>query len=168
MTIENIIKNEVLTNCSQMIRQLSEVDMTLVECHFNIFIRDDFSEPPEGYEIMEYTTQGLPGVPSDRVLYQWVHDDSGRCEDGFSSFYEAVQDAFEDSGDEPPTQEALEHWIVSDWLADKLEEIGACIDHDVYGLCIWGRTETGQSLTMDSDLKAVKELVDWKLEQLNK
>ena len=154
MTIENIIKNEVLTNCSQLVQQLSEVDMTLVECHFNIFIRDDFSEPPEGYEIVNKGDDG----------YTWASGE-GECEECFSSFTEAVQDAFEDSGDEPPMDEALEHWIVSDWLADKLEEIGACVDEDVYGLCIWGRTESGQSLTMDSDLRAVQELVDRQIEQ---
>ena len=154
MTIENIVRNEVLTNCSQLVRQLSEENISFLESHFSIFMRDDYSEPPEGYEIVNKGDDG----------YAWVSGE-GECEQSFSSFTEAVQNAFEDSGDEPPTQEALEHWIVSDWLADKLEEIGACIDHDVYGLCIWGRTETGQSLTMDSDLKAVKELVDWQIEQ---
>ena len=154
MTIENIIKSEVFTNCSQLVRQLSEENISFVESHFSIFIRDDFSEPPEGYEVVNKGDHG----------YVWFNGED-ESENVFTSFTEAVQDAFEDSGDEPPTDEALEHWIVSDWLADKLEQVGACIDHDVYGLCIWGRTESGQSLTMDSDLKAVQELVDRQIEQ---
>jgi hypothetical protein len=50
---------------------------------------------------------------------------------------------------EPYTREAYEHWLVSDWLADKLEEKGEMIARDLHGLTVWGRTTTGQAIYMD-------------------
>lgn len=45
--------------------------------------------------------------------------------------------------------EALEYWLVSDWLADELEEQGELVTHDFLGLTIWGRTTSGQAISMD-------------------
>ena len=45
--------------------------------------------------------------------------------------------------------EIYEHWIVTGWLADKLEEQGEAIERDFYGLVVWSRTTTGQSISLD-------------------
>lgn len=45
--------------------------------------------------------------------------------------------------------EPLEYWIVSDWLASKLEQKNECIARDVLGFNIWGRTTSGQSISID-------------------
>ncbi len=50
---------------------------------------------------------------------------------------------------EPQQNEAYEHWIVSDWLARKLEAVGEMVSFDIHGLTVWGRTTTGQSISMD-------------------
>ena len=50
---------------------------------------------------------------------------------------------------EPYEREVFEHWIVSDWLADKLEERGEKVDRDFAGMTIWARTTTGQAISMD-------------------
>ena len=47
-------------------------------------------------------------------------------------------------------QEVLEHWIVSDALARRLEEKGECVLRDFFGLTIWGRTTSGQAISLDS------------------
>ena len=56
----------------------------------------------------------------------------------------------EDPYIEPLYREVYEHWIVSDWLAEMLEERGEKVDHDFAGLTIWARTTTGQSISIDS------------------
>ena len=43
----------------------------------------------------------------------------------------------------------FEHWIVTNWLADKLEAKGETIVRDFYGLTIWARSTTGQVIYMD-------------------
>ena len=44
--------------------------------------------------------------------------------------------------------EVYEHWIVSNWLARRLEEKGR-ITGEFAGLTIWGRSTTGQMISMD-------------------
>ena len=51
--------------------------------------------------------------------------------------------------------EALEHWIISDWLADKLEAKGEMILKDFYGLTIWGRTCSGQAILLDGVIQEI-------------
>ena len=51
--------------------------------------------------------------------------------------------------------EAMEHWIVSDWLADKLSERGEMVNKDIYGLTVWGRCTTGQAVYLDSVIKNI-------------
>ena len=61
--------------------------------------------------------------------------------------------------DKAPEREALQHWLVSDWLADQLEDVSALVARDVLGFEIWGRTECGQGLDQDSDLSRVADAV---------
>jgi hypothetical protein len=50
---------------------------------------------------------------------------------------------------DPVQTEALEHWLVSDWLADNLEAAGEMIIRDFMGLTIWGRRTSGQAISID-------------------
>ena len=61
----------------------------------------------------------------------------------------SAQEACDMSGIEPFEREVFEHWIVSDWLADKLEERGEKVDRDFAGMTVWARTTTGQAIAMD-------------------
>jgi len=51
-------------------------------------------------------------------------------------------------------EEALEHWLVSDWLANRLREEGEMVV-EFMGLTIWGRTTSGQAICIDSVIEAV-------------
>lgn len=50
---------------------------------------------------------------------------------------------------------ALEHWIVSDRLASKLEAKGEMILKDFLGLTIWGRTTSGQAIAADEVIQEI-------------
>jgi len=58
-------------------------------------------------------------------------------------------------GDEE--RDVFEHWTVSEWLAEKLIEKGEFVGTDFYGLSVWGRTTTGQSVKMDG---VIQEIAD--------
>ena len=45
-------------------------------------------------------------------------------------------------------RDVYEYWLVSDWIAEKLEKKGEVIG-DLYGLTIWGRCCTGQAIYLD-------------------
>ena len=50
----------------------------------------------------------------------------------------------------PDQNEIYEHWIVSEWLANRLEERGEVVERDFYGLTIWSRACTGQAILLDN------------------
>lgn len=56
---------------------------------------------------------------------------------------------------EPIDREVFEHWIVSDWLARKLEAKGEKVDFDFAGLTVWVRTTTGQAITQDAVIQEI-------------
>jgi len=60
---------------------------------------------------------------------------------------------------EPDQNEIYEHWIVSEWLANRLEERGEVIDRDFYGLAIWGRACTGQAILLDNVICSIYDEV---------
>lgn len=49
---------------------------------------------------------------------------------------------------EPDYQDCYEHWIVSQWLARRLQERGEVVV-EVAGVTVWGRTASGQSISCD-------------------
>ena len=55
--------------------------------------------------------------------------------------------------DEEP-EEALEHWLVSEWLAKRLLEEGEMVI-DFLDLTIWGRTTSGQAISIDSVIEDI-------------
>lgn len=82
----------------------------------------------------------------------WTHDANGwhppedLGEEGERDAYRACEEADLD----PYAREVFEHWIVSDWLADKLEAKGEKVDRDFAGLVVWARTTTGQAIYADA------------------
>ena len=68
---------------------------------------------------------------------------------------DSAQDACDKDGIEPYEREVFEHWIVSDWLADKLAEKGEKVDKDFAGMTIWARTTTGQGIASDWVIEAI-------------
>ena len=53
--------------------------------------------------------------------------------------------------------EIYEHWIVTDWLANKLENRGHKVLRDFFGLTIWCRATTGQAISLDSVISEICE-----------
>jgi hypothetical protein len=60
---------------------------------------------------------------------------------------------------DPEQNEIYEHWIVSEWLAARLEDRGEVIERDFYGLTIWGRACTGQAILLDSVICSIYDEV---------
>ena len=69
--------------------------------------------------------------------------------------YDNWQQCCEEEHILPEITEALEHWIVSDWLANKLRYCGEMIHKDVHGLIVWGRTCSGQTIYLDGVIKDI-------------
>jgi len=64
------------------------------------------------------------------------------------------QEVCNEYGLDPKTSEVYEHWLVSSWLARKLEAKGEAVG-EFAGLTIWGRCTTGQSIHMDGVIQEI-------------
>ena len=56
--------------------------------------------------------------------------------------------------DDDYPNEALEHWLVSEWLGKRLLEEGEMVI-EFLGLTIWGRTTSGQAIYIDSVIEDI-------------
>ncbi|WP_152599705.1 hypothetical protein [Hoeflea sp. BAL378] len=58
---------------------------------------------------------------------------------------------------EQDDQVILSHWIVSHWLAERLEKAGETVDLNFAGMAIWGRRTTGQRIYCDDVIRKISE-----------
>lgn len=102
----------------------------------------------------------MPGTgPAKSQLKRWLKENPDQ-----------VQDFAQEWGIDPDQNEALEHWIVTDWFSRKLEEKGEMVT-EFMGLTIWGRTTSGQAIYIDgvieeiaSDMEILEgQAHEWKL-----
>ncbi|SDA14779.1 hypothetical protein [Sphingomonas sp. NFR15] len=81
-------------------------------------------------------------------------DDRGTSDDGTEvGAWRAAFDSLD--LDRPQGSEAYEHWLVSDWMADKLAAAGESVARDVAGLTIWARCTTGQMIAADAVIEQI-------------
>jgi hypothetical protein len=79
----------------------------------------------------------------------WVNKSDHEVSVTFYAEDEAYQDAVYENNLDYGYIEAYEHWIVTDWLADKLGAQGEMVTKDFLGLTIWGRQTSGQAILLD-------------------
>lgn len=89
----------------------------------------------------------------------------------FDSAEEAAKDACESHRPviEPDAGEIYEFWAVDDRLGYLLQKQGEVVADDFLGMRVWGRSTTGQSISMDGVIsRIVKEQCDDKVDDLVK
>jgi hypothetical protein len=154
-TIQNLVQNEVHANVSIMISALANMpdayEGDYADDLQSVLVQDDYEESciqndwtisPDrdgGFTAEQNTAQGR-----GRLLLTSAETAA-----------EAWRDLAESEQIEPMQREALEHWIVSDWLADNLEEHGEMIARDLYGMTVWGRVTSGQAIFCDGVIERI-------------
>lgn len=136
ITIEQFVEREVIYNVSSLISEM---------CKF------------EGHEAQEQAFelyQGKPDYEEAAIQNNWVFDKAFNewvwtAKDGEEFSHETAQEICETHNIEPDYPEIFQHWIVSDWLADKLIAKGETVDKDFMGLTVWGRRTCGQAISND-------------------
>jgi len=147
---ENLARNEVLANQSALVETLLKNDPRMID------------EPVNAFESYEQAAQneGWKWDETEQAFYNPNHD-----------MWEFGADDWEALCDseliEPEPQEVMEWWWVGrsgSLLAQNLEEVGAVlVAHPDTDDIWWGRTETGQGLALDKDLRAVVRMLEAKV-----
>lgn len=111
----------------------------------------NLAAPILDYESAAYDAGWRRGGDNGGFIYDGLRFESWKeaaaSED--SPTYTTWQECCEDRDIDPYDHDVYEHWIISDWLADKLEARGEKVDRDFAGLTVWARTTTGQRISMD-------------------
>jgi len=131
---------------------LNEDDATLL-AHRAPDVDDYRDLAPERVTVLQVEEQGGKWEwmgPNADMVYT---DDGGEY---FDTEIEAWRSAFDTNDwDVPAGSEIYEHWLVTNDLARRLEELGESVTHDVVGMTVWGRATTGQAISMDAVIQRI-------------
>jgi len=139
----DFVNREVYCCASSLIYQLQQ-DGHYTDEIMEFSLKDELREEDLKDEIREYYKKELKEYLKDRFTEETSLEvlDTEELKDLADDLNIDIDNFIE-------PEEALEHWIVSDWLADKLEAYGELITKDFLGLTIWGRTCSGQAIMLD-------------------
>lgn len=152
------VDREVIYCASMLISELSSNDKYMDEL-LEVQSQDDWEEPVNYHvysdmdsdELAEYLDEyDIDYKQTDSTLIR-----SQKLNDYLQENDDDLREFADREGLDPHQREALEHWIVSNWLADKLEAQGEMILRDFMGLTIWGRTCSGQAILLDGVITTI-------------
>jgi len=152
-TIRNIVDNDIIINASYMISELA-------------------SNPSYTDQLLDaFNTIDLVNS-IDNVLFDMSDDEMIKIADQLYITVEQLntsEDLNQDklielfnilNIDDPVYHDIFEYWIISDRFAEKLELTGGIVLRDFLNFNIWGRKETGQSLTMDFNVNEIAKSIN--------
>jgi len=159
ITITEFVDREVLCDCNLLISELAKTISSgeLSEELMGICSQEDYKTAAleEGWEVIE--RNDITVLIKDEFIYDPQSNVVDRLDQVGSIDYDYYdvdpddQDIWEALCEYEridPYNEALEHWIVTNWLAEKLVQYGEMVG-EIYGLTVWGRCCSGQSITAD-------------------
>lgn len=148
--LSDFVGREVIHCVSGLISDLCKAGLYHESCsfgelHSEVLIRDDW-ETPASDHIRTMCSADTQAYVEKHGYSNYGHQAKQILQGLAARDYEEFCGDF---GIEPHQVEALEHWIVSDWLADRLIARGEMVDKGVHGLIVWGRTCSGQAIHLD-------------------
>ena len=141
--VRSLAERDIYTMCNEMMGILNShtyVDyeggpsLPTADDLAPVMSRPDYSEAPEGYTV-RFATGVLAGFEGESLFddgWEWINEETNERDGRYSTEREAIEAAWDDSGDEPPHEEALQFWLVSSQLARELETEGALVARDAH------------------------------------
>lgn len=106
--------------------------------------------------VSNHILANVSGMVSDVTSAYWhAPEHFNLDEEQVINIYQRVDESFMEDGAEPTYIEAMQHFIVDEWFADRLKEKGEIVDHDFLGLNIWGRATCGQAISLDYVVQSI-------------
>ena len=148
----NFVNREVLYNVSTLFYELGR-------CISNLEDEDEYYgliSVPDYASAIEYNNNCHVMYSNFFGGYVWINKTEHTISDSFSTEFEAQEDCCCMNDIEPDNIEVLEHWLVTDWFADKLKKHGEIVG-EFMGLTVWGRCCTGQAILLDGVISRICE-----------
>jgi hypothetical protein len=165
---EKLVRDEVYTCASQLVSAVSSGDNCAT---MGLSYEDDLMPLLESLDYDEPADDHIRNGMGDDERREYLAAQSAEVPEGadeaailaltFTTMEEqGAQEFCDEFNLDPDRNEIFEHWVVSDWLARRLEERDESVCHDFLGLTIWGRATTGQHISLDGVvLRIAAELV---------
>jgi hypothetical protein len=144
--VGDLVGREVYYCVSTLVSELSGSDLSATAWETFPEYNDDLFNAYRGMPDYEEAARdnGLVQIKDDSGATVWTT--TSGCPE---QTYDSAMEACDEYGIEPYEREVFEHWLVSDWLAEKLEEKNERVLKDFFGLTVWCRTTSGQSILLD-------------------
>lgn len=152
ITPEDLVRREVHYCVSSLVSTLASANYCEDDSEALGELKDqalELASPIDDWrEAAEQDGWSLVREDSDRALVF-------RHNDGRENFNATWGELCEEQDLEPYQWDVFEHWIVSDWPADKLVAEGEKVDRDFAGMTVWARTTTGQAIYADGVIERI-------------
>ena len=149
------VEREVIYCVSHLVSELLKMDINNSDYSYEEIL--DICNRPDYEAAVEYADDLHVMYSNYLAGYVWVYRVDHSISEPFDTELEAYQDCVYENDLEYDYIEAYEHWIVSDYLAKKLEEQGEMVTYDLFGLTVWGRCTSGQSIMLDGVISRICE-----------
>ena len=178
---ESLVQNDVYCNISRHVERLLESeDWATDDDLMEALAVDDWEEPVTDYlhqldpadadqedtilevldaagiddpaDVLDALRRDRHSITSYLSLVRTVRENEPAEWDAAQAWWREIGDVV--GVDAPHTQEALEFWLVSDKLADRLREQGEPVG-DLDDVALWGRTCSGQAIVMDGPIQVI-------------
>jgi len=162
--LKDFIQKHVSNRATTLIEKLQTGEGNHSKALEGILYRDNWVTPAieDGWEVLEAAgcylfwnaeSKLTFDVENNKVIESALNEWDNECYQENAPTEEDWYLLCENQGIDCYTEEPLEYWIVSDWLAIFLEKSGEIVSSDVYGLCVWGRD--GGELHMDNAIRQI-------------
>ncbi len=140
---QNFVNREVIYCVSALVFELAKKAEEFPEYTEDLY--GAFEGIPD-YEEAAKDSGWIELTPRSEDRYNFYNNDTEETSNA-ENWQELCEEQDVDLTDYIP--EIYEHWIVTDFLADKLEEQGHKVLRDFFGMTVWCRPTTGQSILLD-------------------
>ena len=156
MKADEMVREHVYVNAGSLIHPMLQMGMEDVMYHWGL----DEDEYFKLIECRDYESAVREWLDNDVNVNEVCEDDTSidaRREAIIEEIDGDWRDFAEEWGIDPYMCEVYEHWLVSDWLAYKLQCQGKNIVDFGCGCLVWCRCATGQAISMDCVIQKVAE-----------
>ena len=144
---QDLVQREVIYCVSSLIYTLTKENKLDDEQAVELWTAIDWDDACEAIE-----ETGAKFIFKDE---QWHIEIDGEIYNSDSSKQELIRE-YLDQDLSDYEREPLEHWLVTTWLGDRLEEKGEAVVRDFYGLnAIWCRCTSGMAIAYDHVIKEI-------------
>jgi len=163
--VDRIINHEILSNQDALVRALLEKEILSYDNIENLYVYPEWSKKvvgesllfPEGsYDERETFLENFDRLKEESEELLSKEEISEATHDRNIELIDEAKEEFESETEETKQQEVYSWYLVTDWLGEKLEQMGEPIlKAEDYNAVWWGRTVFGQQIEADGTIQKI-------------